>query len=204
MKNSIQISLFLNEETYYKVNDLSYELSKEIEELGEPLMLPENKNFPQEANAPILLFIGNKDLQFISNFYTITITIAGKLIDKINDYVDLFMKVLAKFNVSAYRLGYVVNMQYDCSKIDSFKEKYVKSDDIIRSEDFELSWLSIININETDVNCWHRYYTNKQLNDKLNILFDINTKPTDKLDIDERFMLDFIEGSNNYINGLDI
>lgn len=57
MKNNIQISLFLNEDTHYKPNDLAYELNKQIEALDEPILLPENKGFPQEANAPILLFI---------------------------------------------------------------------------------------------------------------------------------------------------
>lgn len=204
MKNSIQISLFLNEDTHYKPNDLAYELNKQIEEFDEPILLHENKNFPQEANAPILLFLKNNDIQFISNFYTITITFCGEKINKLKSYIEKIMNVLKKLNIHSYRIGYVVNMERETEKILEFKNKIINNDEILNSEDFELSWLSFININNQMVNCWHRYYTNKQLNNKLNILFDINTKQEEKVDITNEFILKFIEDSESYINKIQI
>lgn len=204
MKNNIQISLFLNEDTHYKPNDLAYELNKQIEALDEPILLPENKGFPQEANAPILLFIKNSDIQFISNFYTITITFAGKKISELNNYIQKIMDVLEKLNINAYRIGYVVNMQQDSKDILKFKSKTIMNEKILKSEDFELSWLDFINVNGMNVNCWHRYYTNKQMNDKLNILYDINTKPEEKIEITKQFILKFINDSEKYIDEFEI
>ena len=204
MKNSIQISLFLNEDTYYKPNDLAHELNKQIEELDEPILLPENKTFPQEANAPVLLFIKNSDIQFISNFYTITITFCRDKIDKVKSYIEKIMDTLNKLNIYSYRVGYVVNMEYDTQKILEFKTKTLINDEILKSEDFELSWLRFINVNNQNVNCWHRYYTNKQLNNKLNVLYDINTKQEEKIEISNQFIIKFIEDSEKYITELEI
>ena len=109
-----------------------------------------------------------------------------------------------KLNINAYRIGYVVNMQQDSKDILKFKSKTIMNEKILKSEDFELSWLDFINVNGMIVNCWHRYYTNKQMNDKLNILYDINTKPEEKIEITKQFILKFIEDSEKYIDELDI
>lgn len=202
MKNNVQITLFLNKNTIYDSEDLAHELHTKIDELANPTILSENKVFPEEANAPILLFINNPDIQFISNYYTITISFSKEKINKLDDYMLKIMDVLQDLKIRAYRVGYVVNMEYDSDKIFEFKEKTILNDTIKSSEDFELSWLNYIDICGISVNCWHRYFTNKQLNDKLNILYDVNTKQSEQCEIDSNFVLKFIDESQKYIDGL--
>ena len=163
-------------------------------------MLPENANLPQEANAPILLFIKNVNLQFISNFYRVTITFKEREIEKVLEWMKKIMKVLKELNIFAYRIGYVVNMEYEKEKISELNNKGIINDYIANSEDFEVSWLNDKTINNLNVNCWQRYYTEKELNDKLNILYDFNTKPDEKNNIDIKFVQKFIEDSEKYIN----
>lgn len=202
MKNSIQISLFFNEETFYKINELSYELSKEIEELEEPLLFPENKTFPQEANAPLIMFVRNKKVQFISNFYNATLKISEENIEDKMEYIKKIMDVLDRFKVSSYRIGYVINLIYDKDQIPIFKKDVLKKEEIINSKDFELSWLTEIDIKDTKVNYWQRFYTNEQMNEKLNVLYDINTKPTEKINIQKDYIIKFVEEVDNRIGNL--
>ena len=203
MKNNIQISLFLDENTYYKPNALAYELNKEIENLGEPTLLPENTNFPQEANAPIVLFIKNDNLKFLSNFYRITVLFQEEEIDRVMEHMKKIMKVLKELNILAYRIGYVVTLEYENEKILELYNRGLINEEIAKSEDFELSWLNSININKLNVNCWKRYYTERNLNNKLNVLYDINTKPEEKNNIDIKFILRFIEDAEKYIKQND-
>lgn len=199
MKNNIQLTFFLEKDTNFKPTDLSYELQKEIERLDEPIILPDNKNFPQEANAPILMFVKNANLQFICNYYTITINFLNNEIADCVDSIDKIMDVLSKMNINIIRMGYVVQLDFDKEIIQKFKEEIIKSNEIIKSEEFELSWLKFININSLKVNCWNRYYTNKQLNDKLNVIFDINTKQDEINIIEKKFVRNFIVESEKYI-----
>lgn len=200
MKNNLQISLFLEDNTVFKPNELSYELGKNFEDLQDPIILPENKNFPQEANAPILLFIKNNNFQFICNFYTITITFANEYIKIVNDSIKIIMEILKKFKIVSTRIGYVSNYSFDSNFVNDFKKSMFCDESIIKSKDFEVSWLNLININEKEVNCWIRYYTNKQLNDKLNIIFDINTKHEETTEINKSFVLDFIKKCDEYMD----
>lgn len=200
MKNNIQITFFLEKETNFKPSELSYQLQKKLEKLDEPIILPDNKKFPQEANAPILMFIRNKDFQFICNFYNITINFFSDEISNCKQNIDQVMQILNEMNIKIIRIGYVVQLNFNKILIEQFKNNNIKDTKIVKSEDFELSWLKFIKINELEVNCWTRYYTNKQLNDKLNVVFDINTKQDEINIIDKEFVEKFINESEKYID----
>lgn len=115
MKNSYQISLYLKEGTKYKEDELANKLKKAVPSLKDPMIMSENANFPIEANAPIIVFVQNNDIQFIGNYYYMTINISG---EELKNYRENFKKIInALEEISFYRIGYVVS--------SSFEKKYI-------------------------------------------------------------------------------
>ena len=104
---------------------------------------------------------------------------------------------------SGYSLPKTDLGEYENEKILELYNRGLINEEIAKSEDFELSWLNSININKLNVNCWKRYYTERNLNNKLNVLYDINTKPEEKNNIDIKFILRFIEDAEKYIKQND-
>lgn len=198
--NNIQISLFFKKDTIYKPVDFSSEISKKYSELQNPIILPENKGFPEEANAPIVLFINNKDFQVVSNYYTMTITLNSIEINKTIEIMEELLKIVSKFGIEVYRIGFVSRLSLENEKIIEFKTNKFTDKEIINSNDFELGWLTDITIGGLVVNCWERYFSNKETNDKLNVIFDINTKNDEINVITSDFVVKFIVDSNNYIS----
>lgn len=197
MKNSCQISLYLKEGTPYKEDELANKLKKVLPSLKDPMIMSENTNFPIEANAPIIAFIKNKNIQFIGNNYYMTINISG---EEIENYKDDFKKIINNLDgIEFYRIGYVVNNSYDKKNIQKFKIENFKKEEIINSNDFELSWLQDIEINSKKVNCWKRFFTDRSTNEMLNVIVDINTYENEKNDITLEFIEKFIEESDKYI-----
>ena len=175
MKINSQISLYLLNGSKYDELDITRKLIELYPELDKPVIFTENSNFPAEANVPIFVFDKNTKLQIIGNYYYITINCSEDYVSKISEITNFIVEYLLNFNIKMYRLGYV-----------------------IKSEDFEISWLSYIDINSTECNCWQRYYIDKS-NDKLNNLIDINTKEGIDVTIDCEYVKAFIKNVNMYI-----
>lgn len=197
MKNSYQISLYLKEGTSYKEDELANKLKNALPSLKDPMIMSENANFPIEANAPIIAFIKNENIQFIGNHYYMTINISG---EEIKNYKDNFKKIINNLDdIEFYRIGYVVSNSYDKNIIQKFKSDNFKKEEINNSNDFELSWLQDIEINSKKVNCWKRFFTDRNTNEMLNVIVDINTHENEKNDVNLEFIERFIEESDKYI-----
>ena len=198
MKINSQISLYLLNGSKYDELDITRKLIELYPELDKPVIFTENSNFPAEANVPIFVFDKNTKLQIIGNYYYITINCSEDYVSKISEITNFIVEYLLNFNIKMYRLGYVNIFMDGKNKIDEIKRRFLKEDKILKSEDFEISWLSYIDINSTECNCWQRYYIDKS-NDKLNNLIDINTKEGIDVTIDCEYVKAFIKNVNMYI-----
>lgn len=198
--NSYQITLFLENDTIYKISKVSAELLEKINELGEPILMPDNISAPREANIPLIIFNKNPNVQLMMSFQTIVISIVENneinLLGKLAD----FMSTLNNNDIHSNRFGYVKKSILNNEKIIEFKENTFKRKENIECKDFEFSCLNEITINNINVNCWERYYTNSEINNNLNIIFDVNTKAMVKYDIDIEFIKRFIKESDLYID----
>lgn len=199
MKINSQISLYLTNDNKYDELDITRYLIDLYPELDKPIIFTENSNFPMEANAPIFIFDKNEKLQIIGNYYYITIHCNEEYSSRISEITKSITKYLLDNCVKIYRVGYVNVFNDGTDKIKKIKNKYFKEDKIIRSEGFELSWLSYININDTDCNCWQRYYINKKEQDELNNLIDVNIKEDIEVSINCDFITSFIKDVDIYI-----
>lgn len=197
MKNSFQVSLYLKEGSKYKEDELANRLKKAVPTLNDPMIMSENANFPAEANAPILAFIKNGNLQFIGNYYFITINISG---DDIKNYRETFKSIISSLEgLEFYRIGYVVSRSFEKKYIEEVKNKVFNQAELKNSNDFELSWLQEIEINAKKVNCWKRYFTDRNTNEMLNVIIDINTHEKEENEVTQSFIEKFIEESDKYI-----
>lgn len=198
MKNSYQISLYLKEGTKYKEDELANKLKKAVPSLKDPMIMSENANFPIEANAPIIVFVQNNDIQFIGNYYYMTINISG---EELKNYRENFKKIInALEEISFYRIGYVVSSSFEKKYIEEFKEQIFYQTEVKSSNDFELSWLQDIEINSKKVNCWKRYFTDRNTNEMLNVIVDINTHEKEENEVTLEFIENFIDEADKYIS----
>ena len=199
MKVNSQISLYLADGNKYNELDITRSLIELYPELDKPIIFTENSNFPIEANAPIFIFDKNAKLNIIGNYYYITIQCNEEYTSKISEITKNITEYLKKNGVKIYRVGYVNMFNEGKDKIQKIKSKYFKEENVIKSDDFELSWLNYININNANCNCWQRYFINKISEDELNNLIDVNTKEDEKVEIDCDFITSFIESVDKYI-----
>ena len=196
--NNYQVTLFFAKDTMYKTFELSNALLQNITDIGEPILLPNNASLPKEANFPLIIFNKNKKIQITANYQSI-ITIIEKDDDiEIKDLIIDINKALIKNDINVIRIGYGYKTQLDKELIEKFKKNNFQNDELKNSVNFELSWLTEIDINELKVNCWQRYFTDQKL-ENLNVIFDINTKAEETHEIDNSFLEKFINESEEFI-----
>lgn len=196
--NNYQITLFFDKDTSFKSIELSNSLLENVNEIGDPIILPSNQHTPKGINLPIIIFNKNEKIQITVNYYSITINIEKDDTIIIKDLVLNVNEALIKNEIVVVRIGYGYKTQLNNELIDNFKQYYFSKEDIKKSINFELSWLTEIIINNLNVNCWQRYYT-EQDSKFLNVIFDINTKAEEYNDINRNFLETFIDESDKYI-----
>lgn len=196
--NNYQITLFFAKDTIYKAFELSNSLLQNITDLGDPILLPNNASVPKEVNFPLIIFNKNKKIQITANYQNIIATIEKDESIEIKDLVININKALIDNDIKVIRIGYGYKTQLDKELIELFKNNNFENDELKNSINFELSWLTEIDINELKVNCWQRYFTDQKL-ENLNVIFDINTKAEETNEIDNEFLESFINDSEKFI-----
>lgn len=196
--NNYQVTLFFAKDTMYKTFELSNALLQNITDIGEPILLPNNASLPKEANFPLIIFNKNKKIQITANYQSIITTIEKDDDIEIKDLIIDINKALIKNDINVIRIGYGYKTQLDKELIEPFKNNNFQNDELKNSVNFELSWLTEIDINELKVNCWQRYFTDQKL-ENLNVIFDINTKAEETHEIDNSFLEKFINESEEFI-----
>ena len=208
MKNkNIQLSLYINSGIEIHAFDISRKILEIFPVAGEPSITPENAKLPAEALLPTFSFTTNPNMIIIGNNNYLTISLSN---DELETYIKKmldFSKIFFDNNVSFYRVGIVENILCDIKNKDLFMKEYLKKGIIEEAEDIEISWLSTIETDNKKLNCWKRFITNRNANNKLNVIVDINTKENEKNDITYEFLNIFLENSkvemDNIVNKYD-
>lgn len=197
MKNNSQLVMFFNQGTFYNPSKISVKIVEEIENIGEPIILPINTGAPKEANVPILLFQQNPDIRIVANFDSINITASGEYITKLCDIAEKIFDIFT-CECGFHRLGYVPLIVLDKEKISIFKEKFI-GENVGKCDDFHLYWKITKEMNGININCWERYFTDVIQIDGLVQTFDFNTLVDEQLLIDKNFIREFYDYCNKYI-----
>lgn len=200
MTNTIQFALFFKAGTVFNPTKVSSKIIDKLSNIGNPIILPINTNAPKEANFPIIIFNQNINFQVAINFNNIIITLKE---DCINDFITVanaFFDIFTSDDISFVRLGYLPTFILDKNDLLSFKNEYLKNDVYANIEDFQFSWLKKLNFQKVEINCWERSITDSINTDGLIKMFDFNTKTDEDLQVNKKFIKEFIEFCNKYID----
>ncbi|MBR2138610.1 MAG: hypothetical protein IJ966_04835 [Bacilli bacterium] len=190
MNNRVQIVLFFNKNEFYKPSKIAALISEKIEEIGSPIILPVD-GAPAEANFPIIVFSQNNKINLTSNFNNVSITLVDDMADKWKKIIENLYEI---FDDNEFvRIGTVFTTILPEDKISDIKSETNCSESIIDSKDFKISWLTEIDINDTKVNMWKNYFSDKSQSNSIICVYDFNTKPQEIIDVSKDFAIKFIE-----------
>ena len=198
MKDEKQLMLFFKKGTSLDTLVLSSRLKEKFEELGDPHIIPFNKNKPDQ---PLIIF-NNDNFNLTVTFYDISFVYNREDDDK---YYDLVMDIIDCFEDLDYsftRMGYISTYFHTKKEKERFKEKVFKDPDTFNSE-FQLSWYKKELIDSVSVNVWEREMTDLMNNVELVSVYDINTPIDEEYYISGDFVRDFIKKCDKYIANRD-
>lgn len=107
--------------------------------------MPINTEAPKEANIPFMIFNQNPNLQIISNFNNLVITVKGDYIGRIEEIINEIFEIFKKEDISFIRIGYVPSIFINKEEISKFKNEYMNSDIFVDTIEFQFSWLKNLN-----------------------------------------------------------
>ena len=195
MKDTREIVLFFDENTEFTPINIAQDLISRYPELGSPIILPVGNN----KKAPLIVFNENPDIQMQTNFNNFTIVFNHKYFDKttsiIFDIVDAFENIGIRF----IRMGMVASVFLSPKYVDKCKSRYLNMDNVGEVSEINLSWYFKLNVKDKDINAWERLITDsKHFNDLL-CQYDFNTPIEEKIDLDMKYIKEFINVSTEFI-----
>ena len=196
MRESVQISLFFEKDSFYNPTIIASKISERLEYIGSPIILPIDTGAP--IDVPFLIFNQNSKFNIISNFYNVSITLFDDLIEKLDDVVSVIFDAFCENNI--VRIGYVVSNVLNEDSYEIIKKESGCTDEILKSNDFKIAWLKNIVINGLEINLWKNYFTDKANTSNVLRILDFNTKMSDTLKINKKFALEFINSCKDIIN----
>lgn len=192
LDNNVQIGLFYDRKYIFEPLKIANELKNKIEELGEPIILPVD----EKSNNPVIVFDKSSQIRIIMNLNNIMLTLANENDKNINNILKSVFEILKKQKINISRIGYIRNVALGIKEANLFKNNAFESNEIINSNEFQLSYYLKDVIDKISINCWKRYFTDYE---KFLVSFDINTLRDDKHNINYNFALDFINKCRDYI-----
>jgi len=192
MSDHIQFSLFFEEQKIYDPNSFAVAISKHLEELGNAMIMPfNNTGHPDEEIVPIVVFQQNQDFVLQANFSNVNVTLTEGY-KSVEEIIKAIYKTLDEFKIKIVRIGYVYNKLYEEDAMQKLKKASFKNKDIINSEEFQLAWHNVKELDDITVNFWQRYFNNPAQGTMLFSTYDVNTRNDDKHNINGKFAINFI------------
>ena len=71
----------------------------------------------------------------------------------------LIMDILKKEKIVVTRIGYISTFMLGVQEANLFKNNAFDDNEILLSDEYQLSYYKLVNINNMKVNCWKRYMT---------------------------------------------
>ena len=196
MNDTKEVVLYFEEDTKFNTVDVAKELLSRYNELGNPMLLPENS---KNKNVPLILFNTNPSFQIQITSTSLSFLIDHTYFDKISsiifDMVDTFEDVKCKF----VRMGIVTTTYLAPKTVEAVKKKYLVADNLPDISNFNLSWYREIENKYGKLNCWERIINDTQDFKDLLIQFDINSKKEEKIDFNMKYIKEFIKISESIV-----
>lgn len=200
MNNSVQIALFFEEGTVYNPAIISAKIIEKFSELGNPILLPINTEAPKEANVPFIIFNQNVNFQLVLNYHNMLFTFQNSYIKQAKDIAITIFEVFNKEKINFVRIGYVPTFITEEEKKKDFEHKYVCQEELKDVVDYQFSWLKRIKIKDLEFNCWERSISDSNKIKGLLKIYDFNTDADIIIKIDKKFIKDFIDFCDKYMN----
>lgn len=195
MKDTREIVLFFKEETDFNLLDVSQELVERYPELEDPIILPDNG----QTKSPVILFNRNPELQVQISRVSVNVLVSHNYFDKIAsitfDMVDAFEEYECEF----YRLGYICSIFLAPQYVNKAKDHYLNMENVSEIQEYNLSWYKTIENKFGKLNCWERFITGSKDFKDLLIQYDFNTPINEDVNLEMKFIKEFVNTANNYI-----
>lgn len=197
MKDTKEIVLFFEEGKSFEVLDVAKELINRFKVIGNPLILPENKN----NKVPLIVFNESNDMQIQVSKSAVTILISqkyfGKLASIIFDIVDIFDAYKIRF----IRIGCISSIFLNPDKIEVAIDRFLKRESFDdKLENFNISWYHKLSSKYGDINIWERIIKDSNNFSDLLMQYDFNSIVGDKINLDMKYIKEFIKVSSEFID----
>lgn len=192
MEDNIQIGLFFSRKYIFDPLTMANNFKEKIKSLGEVVLLP----IDEKNNNPVIIFEKGEDIRLVMTFTNIMITFKNDQDKFFKESMKKIMEILKKSDIDITRIGYINNKILGTKEADLFKNNAFDNNEILESDEFQLSYYKQDKIDKLNINCWKRYFTDYE---KFVISFDINTLIDEQHDINYKFVLDFVTLCQDYI-----
>ncbi len=192
MENNIQIGLFFDHGYYFDSLVFAGKLKTEIKELGEGMALP----YSEEKNGPLIFFEKGDQIRLLVYSTHMMITLPNPRDKFFDNSLRLIMDILKKEKIVVTRIGYISTFMLGVQEANLFKNNAFDDNEILLSDEYQLSYYKLVNINNMKVNCWKRYMTEAE---KFMVSYDLNTLKEEEQKITYDFIDKFIINCDKYI-----
>lgn len=194
MKNEKQIVLFLKKNTEYNPTQLGAKINQKFNNLGLPIILPNNYT---KDNQPLIIFNqGILNMTITINDVSFTFLEKNK-----NDIADLLIDIVSFLEdneLNFNRMGYVSSYYQTKKEREFFKDKMIKEKNKI-CNDFQIAWYEEQLIDSVKVNFWERHLTDFYNNVEFLTIFDINTPVDQDYNINSYFLQNFLKKCDKFL-----
>lgn len=197
MDNSVQIGLFFDQNYLFDPIIIASKLKTKIPELENGTTLP----IDEKSNNPVIIFEKSKVIRLVMSFNHMMVTLLNDD-DKFSEKtINSIMDILKKEDIKVSRIGYILNKVLGYKEAQLFRNNAFDHSELINSDEFQLSYYKLDKMNDMNINCWKRYFTEYE---NFIISFDINTIKEEQHNVNYKFILNFIKDCHEYIENNQI
>lgn len=187
------IVLFLKPTNNINFNKLATDMYNNYKELGHGICIEKEVN---RVNEPNIIFNSNNELLVDINYHHIALNIYGEYTKIKEDIMEMLWDAFDLNDLEFAKIGYRRGLTLPIANALKFKNDYFKNPEALQTEEFEFSYHTNINFNQTELICW-KNFTNFR-NEHFIISYDISNK--DDANVTYKYTKDFLNYSDNYID----
>lgn len=195
VKDTKEIVLFFKENTTFPPVSVANEMKNRYEELGDPLVLPEN----EKTGGTLFVFNQNPSFQMQCRKDHFTIVVDHTYFEKITSIVFDMIDAFSEYSCEFKRIGYISNVFLSPKYIETMKKKYLKVEEFEEVDDINMGWHREIMVKDTHVNCWERMITDQHHFKDLLCQYDFNTSVSEEILLDMKYIKAFFKAANETI-----
>jgi hypothetical protein len=196
MNDVREIVLYFKEGCPLVPVDIAKGISDRFKEIGSPVVLTPETN----SNQPLVIFKENTEMMLTVGQMTVNMVVQEKYFEKLDtiifDLVDLFNDLKIEF----VNIGVIYSLFFSEKHKELCMNKFLNVENLPNDfEEFNLAFFQKIKYKKDYLNCWERLVTNSEHFNELLVQFDINCLAIEKVDIDMKFIKEFLKIIDEHI-----